>query len=65
MTKRRAIISTDDLRRMAKVAAEFGVTVNGKIDALGNFTVRVAPSIGPAQNDGDDFDDRLADFASR
>lgn len=66
MAGRRALISTDDLRRMAKVAAEFGVCVNGKMDALGNFSIRIAPAQADARNDdGDDLDDRLAQFGSR
>lgn len=66
MAGRRALISTDDLRRMAKVAAEYGVNIKGKLDPLGNFTVNIAPAtmIG-GNDDGDDLDNRLAEFGAR
>lgn len=66
MAGRRALISTDDLRRMAKVAAEYGVSVNGRLDPLGNFSIRIAPNHTAANSDaGDDLDDRLAQFGAR
>lgn len=66
MAGRRALISTDDLRRMAKVAAEYQVSVKGKLDPMGNFTVDIAPvPIAARNDDSDDLDDRLARFGSR
>ena len=66
MAARRALISTDDLRRMAKVAAEYGVSVNGRVDPLGNFSIRIVPAHpGERIGHGDDLDDRLAEFGAR
>lgn len=66
MAGKRALISTDELRKMAKLVAEYGVTFRGRVDPLGNFSFAVAPTNAQARNDdGDDLDDRLAEFGSQ
>ena len=64
---RRALLSTDDFRRMAKVAAELGVSIDAKIDRLGNRIYRVSPLGAKLGNgdDSDDLDDRLAEFGGK
>lgn len=67
MSRRRALPATDELRAMAKMVAEFGVQFRGRTDADGVTRWSMAPAaIASNGNDGgDDFDDRLSEFASR
>ena len=67
MSKRRAMPTTDELRAMAKVVAQYGVTFNGTTSADGVTRWSMGPSgAGAARNDdGDDLDDRLAEFGAR
>ena len=64
---RRAIVSTEELRKMARLVAETGVTFRGRMDALGGFSFSILPTSAAAVkfNDGDDLDDRLAEFGAR
>ncbi|MCB2077662.1 MAG: hypothetical protein KDE55_08190 [Novosphingobium sp.] len=56
---RRALIRTDDLRRMARVVRSEGVTFHGRVDPLGNFAFTVAPSAPSPADDGDELDDAI------
>lgn len=62
---RRAILKEADLRRMAKVVLDLGVTFRGHVDPLGGFSFSIAPVCERANDDGDDLDDRLEAFGSR
>ena len=63
MTSRRALISKDDLDRMACAVAAHGVVLKGRVDPRGSFTftmTRQAEQMGPMN---EDLDDRLDDWA--
>lgn len=65
MAGRRALISKEDLERMASTVAAHGVVFKGRVDPLGSFTFTMAlPANAPVQS-GDDLDDRLSEFGSR
>jgi hypothetical protein len=67
MSKRRAMPTTDELRAMAKMVAEYGVTFCGRTDADGVTRWSLGPSgiRASINDDGDDLDDRLAQFGAR
>lgn len=62
MTARRALISKDDLDRMACAVAAHGVVIKGRVDPLGGFTFTMAPQSERAQPENDDLDGRLDEF---
>lgn len=62
----RAIISLDDLRRWARVAREEGVSIRGRAEPEGGWTVFVDPAAPRQRDDEDsDLDDRLRSFARK
>ena len=65
MSGRRALISKDDLDRMACAVAAHGVVFKGRVDPLGGFTFTLSPQAedSPARND--DLDDRLDAWAGQ
>lgn len=65
MSSRRALLTVTDLRRMAQVVREEGVTLKGRVDPLGGLSFSIAPAGERANDDGDDLDDRLEAFGSR
>lgn len=67
MSGRKALISKDDLGRMAEVAAKHSVAVKGRIDPMGNFTFDIAPIVlADARNDDeDDFTARIDGFCGK
>ena len=64
MAGRKALLSKDDLDRMATVVAAHGVVMKGCVDPLGNFTFTLSPQIERAASTNDDLDDRLDDWAA-
>lgn len=64
MSGRKALISKDDLDRMACAVAAHGVVIRGRVDALGNFDFTMAPKTERATPGNDDLDDRLSDWAA-
>lgn len=65
MAGRRALISKDDLERMACAVAAHGVVFKGRVDPLGGFTFTMAPQGNPGSHGNDDLDDRLDAWASQ
>jgi hypothetical protein len=65
MAGRRALISKDDLERMACAVAAHGVVFKGRVDPMGGFTFTMAPQTDRAAPSNDDLDDRLDEFAGR
>jgi hypothetical protein len=66
VSTRRALISKDDLDRMAFAVAAHGVVFKGRIDPLGGFTFTMEPPKGGAPVIGAaDLGDEFADWASR
>lgn len=66
MSKRRAMPTTDELRAMAKMVLEYGVTFHGQTDADGITRWSIGPTVDtPNNDDHDDLDDRLTQFGSR
>jgi hypothetical protein len=63
VTARRALISKDDLERMACAVAAHGVVLKGRVDPLGGFTFTMEPSKGALLPRNDDLDDRLDEWA--
>jgi hypothetical protein len=64
MAGRKALISKDDLDRMACAVAAHGVVMKGCVDTLGNFTFTLSPQKNAALPENDDLDDRLDDWAA-
>jgi hypothetical protein len=64
MSGRRALISKDDLARMACAVAAYGVTFKGRVDAAGNFDFTVTPGATGGPSGNDDLDDRLDSFGA-
>lgn len=64
MTARRALISKDDLERMACAVAAHGVVLKGRVDPLGGFTFTMAPQTHNAPANNDDLDGRLDEFGA-
>lgn len=64
MAGRRALISKDDLDRMASTVAAHGVVFRGRVDALGNFDFTLTRQAERAASCNDDLDDRLDDWAA-
>lgn len=64
MSGRRALISKDDLARMACAVAAYGVTFRGRVDAAGNFEFTVTPGVNGGPPGVDDLDDRLDKFGA-
>lgn len=60
---RRALIRMDELRRMARVVRDEGVTFKGCVDPLGSFTFTLAPAtvVAPPSEE-DDLDRRIEEF---
>ncbi len=64
MAGRKALISKDDLDRMATAVAAHGVVIKGCVDTLGNFTFTLSPQKDSAAPGNNDLDDRLDDWAA-
>ncbi len=62
MASRRALISKDDLERMACAVAAHGVVLKGRVDPLGGFTFTMAPQGERGATGNDDLDGRLEEF---
>lgn len=60
MSTRRALISKDDLDRMATVCAAHGVVFRGRIDPSGAFDFTLAPKSEAVLASNGDLDDRIA-----
>ena len=66
VASRRAIISTADLRRIARVARDEGVAFDCRIDPTGSLAFSIQPlSAANSATKGDDLDARLAEFARK
>lgn len=65
MTARRALISKDDLDRMACAVAAHGVVFKGRVDPQGGFTFSMEPGRAPNLPYNDDLDARLDDWAGK
>lgn len=64
MAGRRALISKDDLERMACAVAAHGVVIKGRVDPLGGFTFTMQQQATNSAPGSNDLDDRLDEFAS-
>lgn len=64
MAGRKALISKDDLDRMACAVAAHGVVFKGRVDPMGGFTFTIAQAGEKAVPGNDDLDARLDEFAS-
>ncbi|WP_170005046.1 hypothetical protein [Pseudopontixanthobacter vadosimaris] len=64
MSGRKALISKDDLERMACAVAAHGVVLKGRVDPLGGFTFTMTPQAGQAASANDDLDVRLDEFGA-
>lgn len=64
MAGRRALISKDDLDRMATAVAAHGVVIKGRVDPLGGFTFTMTRQREQVASSNDDLDDRLDDWAA-
>ncbi|MBD2840762.1 hypothetical protein [Erythrobacter rubeus] len=64
MGTRRALISKDDLNRMALTVAQHGVVFQGRVTPSGDLTFRLTPFVTKPEGSADDLDDRLADWAA-
>lgn len=62
---RRALIRLDELRRMARVARDEGVTFQGQIDPLGKFCFTIAPVSTPLAESGDELDAAMDRFLGK
>jgi hypothetical protein len=66
VTARRALISKDDLDRMACAVAAHGVVFKGCVDPQQNiFTFSMEPGRGAGLPRNDDLDDRLDRWAGQ
>jgi hypothetical protein len=61
---RRALITKDDLDRMACAVAAHGVVMKGRVDPLGGFSFTLAPK-GDADKAHNDLDDRLDEWGAQ
>lgn len=59
MAGRKALISKDDLDRMATAVAAHNVVMQGRVDSLGNFTFTLSPKSDAVAPSNDDLDDRI------
>ncbi len=60
---RRALIRLDELRRMARVVRDEGVTFQGRVDPLGAFSFTLSPAnVSTLPDDDDDLDRRIDEF---
>ena len=64
MAGRKALISKDDLDRMASTVAAHGVVLRGRVDALGNFDFTMTRQAEGAASVNDDLDNRLGKFGA-
>lgn len=62
---RRALLAASDLRRMARVAREEGVSFRGRVDALGGLTFTISPILAHVVESEDDLDTRIEAYGSR
>lgn len=60
MSNRRALISKNDLDRMATAVAAHGVVLRGRVDPDGGFSFTLAPKSDGMAPDNDDIDARIA-----
>ena len=64
MAGRKALLSKDDLERMATTVAAHGVVLRGRVDALGNFDFTMTRQAEAVASSNDDLDDRLDEFGA-
>ena len=64
MSGRRALITKDDLERMASVVAQHGVVMRGRVDAMGGFTFTLAPQESADLPPRNDLDARLDEWGA-
>ena len=64
MSGRRALITKDDLDRMASAVAQHGVVIRGRVDAMGGFTFTLAPQKGADLPPQGDLDARLDEWGA-
>ena len=60
MPGRKALISKDDLERMAQTVAAHGVVIRGRVDATGAFDFTMTRQADTLALSNDDLDDRIA-----
>lgn len=65
MASRAALVREADLRRMAKVAREEGVSIRGRMDVAGGFSFTIDAHTGKPSDDDGDLDKRLAAFGAK
>ncbi|UVI39344.1 hypothetical protein [Qipengyuania spongiae] len=64
MAGRKALISKDDLDRMATAVAAHGVVLKGRVDPLGGFTFTMTRQPDAVASSNDDLDDRIDEFGA-
>lgn len=62
MTKRRALIPLDELRRWARVSKEEGVSIQGHLAGDGTVTIELHPAAPANDTPQSDLAERLARF---
>lgn len=62
MSGRRALISKDDLNRMAATVAAHEVVFEGRTNADGELVFRMTPLVERDSQNSDDLDERLIAF---
>jgi hypothetical protein len=60
MASRAPLVREADLRRMAKVAREEGVSIRGRVDAMGGFSFTIDAHAPKSGGDDVDLDARIA-----
>lgn len=66
MAARRTLFRESDMRRLARVAKDECVAVQGHIDPMGGFTFTISPVVKSLESrGGDDLDARLAEFGRK
>ena len=61
---RRALITKDDLERMANAVALHGVVFRGRVDPAGGFTFTLSPLTGEGNAGRSDLDARLDEWGA-
>lgn len=62
MSGRKALITKDDLERMASAVAVHGVVFRGRVDPAGGFSFVLAPQTAEGTSGRDDLDARLDEW---
>jgi hypothetical protein len=64
MSGRKALITKDDLERMASAVAVHGVVFRGRVDPAGGFTFTLAPQADAGLPSRSDLDARLDEWGA-